>query len=270
VGFDRRGRILAKARQLLDGGGRPTVGQIATAAGTSKAAFYREFGSRAALLDALRLDPEPATRERILEAALELVGAAGLSALSMDELAARSGVSRATLYRLFPGKPALFVSMIRAYSPLEPVSRAAIAMRHEPPEVVMPELARTAYRAVAAPGAPGLGVLRAIFFEVSSVSPEVEEAARDLLSTILGSVGAYMLAQMGDGRLRRMQPVLALQSFIGPIFFHLLTRPIAERVLGFDIDGEQAVTTLAESWLRAMKPDAPGTHPGQQQGGAHE
>jgi hypothetical protein len=53
-----------------------------------------------------------------------------------------------------------------------------------------------------------------------------------------------------------MHPVLALQSFIGPIFFHLLTRPLVEGVMGLDIDGEQAVTTLAESWLRAMKPDA--------------
>jgi len=60
-----------------------------------------------------------------------------------------------------------------------------------------------------------------------------------------------------------MPPVLALQSFIGPIFFHLLTRPIAERMLGLDIDGETAVTALAESWLRAMKPDTP-------DGGGHE
>ena len=49
-----------------------------------------------------------------------------------------------------------------------------------------------------------------------------------------------------------MHPVLALQSFVGPIFFDLLTRPVAERVLGFDIEGEQAVTLLAENWLRVL------------------
>jgi hypothetical protein len=52
-----------------------------------------------------------------------------------------------------------------------------------------------------------------------------------------------------------MSPLLALQSFVGPIFFHVLTRPLVERVLGVDIDGEQAVTELAESWLRSMRPD---------------
>jgi len=263
VARDRRERILTQARSLLGAGRRPTVEQIAAAAGVSKTGFYREFDSRAALLDALRLEPEPASRERILEAAAELVGSGGLAALSMDELAAKAGVSRATLYRLFPGKPALFISLIHAYSPLEPVSRAAIAMQEQPPDVVMPELARTVFRVVAGPGAPGLGMMRAIFFEVSAVSPETEAATRDLTATILGSVGAYLMEQMAAGRLRPMHPLLALQSFIGPIFFHLFTRPLAERVLGFEMDGEQAVTTLAESWLRAMKPD-------EKQGEGHE
>jgi hypothetical protein len=49
-----------------------------------------------------------------------------------------------------------------------------------------------------------------------------------------------------------MHPLLALQSFIGPIFFHLMTRPAAERMLGLEIGGEQAVTELAETWLRGM------------------
>lgn len=254
---ERRERILSQARALLEEDSRATVDEIASAAGISKAAFYREFPSRAALVGALRLEPEPATRERILRAALELVGAQGLAGVSMDELAARAGVSRATLYRLFPGKPALFVGLVHAFSPLEVVSRAAIDMREEPPEVVMPELARLIFRTVAGPSAPGVGLMRAVFFEVSSMTPEAEAAGHDLVTTILGSVGAYVMKHMSDGRLRMMPPVLALQSFVGPIFFHLLTRPIARQILGFDLDGEQAVTTLAESWLRAMKPDTP-------------
>ena len=120
----------------------------------------------------------------------------------MDELASRAGVSRATLYRLFPGKPALFVGLVRTFSPLEPVSRLATEMADQPPEVVMPELARTVFRVVAGPGAPGLGLMRSVFFEVSSVSPEAEAATHELITTILASVGAYVMRQMAEDRLR--------------------------------------------------------------------
>jgi AcrR family transcriptional regulator len=234
---------------------KPTVAQFAEAAGVSRTSFYRAFESRGALLEALAVQPEPAARQKILEAALVMVGAHGLSALSMDELASRSGVSRATLYRLFPGKPVLFTSLIKAYSPLEPVSRLVSEMKDEAPAAVMPEIARTVYRTVYGSGETRLGLLRAVFFEVSSLAPDAEDSAREAMRTILGSVGAYVMAQMTSGRLRPMSPLLALQSFIGPIFFHVLTRPLVERVLGIDIDGEEAVTELADSWLRSMRPE---------------
>jgi AcrR family transcriptional regulator len=250
-----RERILSEARGLLAVGEIPTVGRIAAAAGVSRTSFYRAFDSREELLAALDVHPEPAARQRILEAALDMVGVGGLTALSMDDLANRSGVSRATLYRLFPGKPALFASLLRTYSPLEPVSRVVESMRDQPPEHVMPEIARAVFRTVYGPGAPRIGLLRAIFLEVSSLSPDAEEGARDLAAMIFASVGGYVMTQMSEGRLRRMHPLLAMQAFIGPIFFHLLTRSMAERLLGLDIDGEQAVADLAHAWLRAMKPD---------------
>jgi len=127
--------------------------------------------------------------------------------------------------------------------------------------VVMPEIARTVLRSIYGPGAPRLGLLRSVFFEVTSLTPESEEATRDLVTTILGSVGAYVMTQMQAGRLRRMHPVLALQSFVGPIFFHILTRPLAERVMGIDLDAGAAVSELAENWLRAMKPDGEEVNP---------
>lgn len=247
-----RERILSRARDVLQKEGKPTVAQFATAAGVSRASFYRIFKSREALLEALEVAPEPGTRERILDAALVEVGAHGLSALSMDDLADRAAVSRATLYRLFPGKAALFTALLYAYSPAEPVTQLLTAMQDQPPEVVLPELARTVYRRVYAGGESRMGLLRALLFEVSGLAPDTEEAAREVLVNLVGALGMYMASQMAEGRLRHMHPMLAIQSFVGPIFFHLITRPVVERMVGLDIDGEQAVTELAQTWLRAM------------------
>ncbi|HKB33743.1 MAG TPA: hypothetical protein VKF16_07735, partial [Candidatus Dormibacteraeota bacterium] len=121
--------------------------------------------------------------------------------------------------------------------------------------VLMPEIARTVYRTFYGAGESRVGVLRALFFEISSLSPDTAEGAQDAIRGLVGSVVFYLMSQMRDGRLRQMHPLLALQLFVGPIFFHLLTRPLAERMLGLDLDGEHAVTLLAESWLRAMTPE---------------
>jgi AcrR family transcriptional regulator len=250
-----RDRILGVARGLLAKGDGPTVAELAAAAGVSRASFYRAFGSREALLEALEVQPEPGARDRILEAALTLVGARGLTELSMDDLASQSGVSRATLYRLFPGKGPLFTSLVHRYSPLDPVSELLATAGDTPPEVLMPEIARTVYRTLYGEGESRLGLLRALFFEISSLAPDTAEAAQEAIRTMVGALAMYLMENMRAGRLRTMPPLLALQSFVGPIFFHLMTRPLAERMLGLDIAGEQAVTLLAEGWLRSMQPE---------------
>jgi len=235
-------------------GGKPTVADFASAAGVSRASFYRAFRSREALLEALNRAPEPDARERILDAALEMVGAHGLAALSMDDLADQAHVSRATLYRLFAGKSALFAALVHAYSPIEPVTEVLSSLQGEPPDRVMPEVALAVCRTIYGGGANRTGLLRALFFEVSSLAPDTEEALREGILKVVGAMVLYITGQMSEGHLRQMHPLLALQSFIGPIFFHLMTRPAVDRLLGLDVDTEQAVTELALAWLRAMAP----------------
>src|SRR5436189_6168013 len=110
--------MLVAARRVLRHDRGASLDEVARAAGVSRVTVYGRFGSRDGLRRSLDLEPEPGTRERVLAAGLELVGRDGLGRLSMDEVAAAAGVSRASLYRLFPGKPALFRALVQAYSPL--------------------------------------------------------------------------------------------------------------------------------------------------------
>jgi AcrR family transcriptional regulator len=228
-----------------------SVEQVARAAGVSRATLYRLFGSREELLRAVELEPDPSTRERVLGAALELVGRDGLSRLSMDQLAEAAGVSRASLYRLFPGKPALFRELVLAYSPLEAVVATVERMRDRPPAEVMPEVARTVVRTLQG----RVGIVRTLLFEVLEASPDTAEATDYVFAEGVSTILGYVLEQMGEGRLRRTHPVIALTAFIGPLLFHLLTRQLVERALGFDVPLEEVAAQLAEGWVRAMQPE---------------
>jgi AcrR family transcriptional regulator len=248
-----RERIVAAAREGLARGQRPVVAEIIARAGVSKATFYRNFGSREDLLRELDLEPEPNSRPAILDAAAELLARDGLARLSMDELAARAGVSRAGLYRLYPGKAALFSALVRTFSPIEVIVATIPRLAGEPPERALPELAVSVWRAVSA----HLGVIRPLLFEAASLGPDVRETVlEEFAPTLLGALGGYLVDQMQAGRLRPMHPVLAIQSFVGPIIVHVMMRPVVTEVLGLELDAEDAVREFAANWVRGMRPDA--------------
>src|SRR5690348_8834627 len=182
-----RARILSAARRLSRSGERPTLAEVAQAAGVSRATVHRVVGSRAELLTAIDADPDPATRDRVLRAAVEMVGLTGLAALSMDELASRAGTSRANLYRLFPGKAALFRDLVAAYSPLQPVLEVLEERGEAPPEVVMPELARRAARHLDG----RIGLVRTLFLEITGSEPDAEGGRELAFGEGFGAVAAY-------------------------------------------------------------------------------
>ena len=245
-----REAVLTAARATLARDRGASLQDVAGAAGVSRATIYRLFGSREELLRAIDLEPDPDARQRALAAALELVGRDGLGRLSMDEVAAAAGVSRASLYRLFPGKAALFRELLVAFSPVEAVVATVERLRDRPPDEVVPEVARAAARALGGRA----GIVRTLVFEATGASEDAAEAVGYLVGGAVATVLGYVVEQMAAGRLRAMHPMLAVQLLVGPILLHLITRGVAERVIGFAVPLEDVAVELAEQWLRAMRP----------------
>lgn len=245
-----RRQVMAAAREVLHEDPEAPIGVIANRAGVSRATFYRHFGSRAALLTTVAHEPRPNARQRILAAASEMLVRTSLADLSMDELARAAGVSRGTLYRVFPGKAALFHGLIEAYSPFETVRAIVAAHRDDPPERVLPLVAR----AVVGVAGERLGLLRAVFHEVAGGSTLAVSGMRPVFQATLGVLADYVADQMAAGRIRRMHPLLALQTFIGPIFFHLMTRPTVEGVVTLPMSTATAVDELVEVCLAGLRP----------------
>jgi AcrR family transcriptional regulator len=244
----RRQAVADKVSDLLARNPGASIDEIAGEAQISRATFYRLFSSRSDLLAHLDIEPDPDSRDRILAAAADLVGRDGLRSLSMDEVATVAGVSRASVYRLFPGKPALFDALIATYSPFNEISALIERSGDKPPHEVLPELARIAGRVMG----QRAGIARALFFEVTSLSPDALPGADARIRQLLGALGGYLARQMALGRLKPNHPVLAAQMLIGPILFHLLTRAEIERLGVLDIPIEKAVDELAQGALRAM------------------
>src|SRR5215208_2255582 len=237
-----------------------SMDELATKAGVSRATLYRLFGSQQNLLQQLGLQPPPKVRGRILDTALELVGRHGLAELSMDELAATAGVSRATLYRLFPGKDALFAELVRTFSPFEPIAAVLETMGDRPPAEVIPAITQ----AMAAAMDGHIGLLLQLLFEVSRSGPDHHSGAdanQDAAQAMrtLPLVAGYLDQQMAAGHLRRMDPVLAMQALAGPIVMHLLMQASAQSQSGAGhqvaLPLERVVDELVGMWLRAMTPD---------------
>ena len=243
-----RRQVMSAAREVLAEDAAAPVAIIAGRAGVSRATFYRHFGSRASLLQSVAMEPQPAAEARILTAAKDMLVRQSLDELSMEELAVAAGVSRGTLYRIVPGKAALLKRLIEVFSPFEAI-RAIVTTHHDdPPQVVFPMIGR----AIVGVAGERLGLMRAIFHEVTAGTGPALEGMHPMFEDTLGMLAEYMGGQMTAGRIRPLHPILALQEFVGPLFFHLMTRPIIERVVGLPMDPEAAVDALVAAGLDGL------------------
>jgi len=227
------------------------MADFARAAGVSVRTLYRTFGDRGDLMGELDLQGSPSARARILERAIEMVGRRGLEQLSMDDLADESGVSRANLYRLFPGKSALFRDLVATYSPWEAVSMVVDANRDAPPELVMGQVAQTLATAVHG----RVGLLLGVISQLLGGDPDAAEGLRRGVEGFR-VLADYLGEQMAAGQLRRMDPILASQLLAAPIVIHELMLPVG-RQAGFDLGEGEAIEEIAQAWLRALAPEAP-------------
>src|SRR5207247_3934538 len=111
---------------------------------------------------------------------------------------------------------------------------------------------------------PRIGIARSLLFEVTSGDPEAVEGAAPVIRQMLEAVGRYLAGQIARGRIRPMHPLLAAQAFIGPVFFHVLTRPLAQRIAHFEMPLEEAVTALATVAVRGLAIDPRARPPASQ------
>lgn len=193
--------------------------------------------------------PRPDSRDRVLESAARLVQVHGLHGFTFDDLARAAGRSRAQVYRIFPGRPALLKGLLDRYSPLEPVIATLERLSDRPVEEVMPEVARVAVAVVDR----NRGLLLSLLSDAARLDEEVLDTVRDAAARMAAVAVPYLAGQIAAGRLRPVHPVLALQAFVGPLFVHVVSRPaLGALPLPAGVPGlEASADELTRGWLRA-------------------
>jgi AcrR family transcriptional regulator len=144
------------------------------------------------------------TRQRILDAAVDLFGRRGVDAVSLDEIARAVGVRKQTLLYWFASKDELVDAVLEAVAgELVVVIDAAIRSAPDDPLERIDAVVRAVFRpAVRRPAL--LGLVR----EVSRLPDAQADRLRHLVQPLVDRCAEYLALEMDKGRLRRADPGL--------------------------------------------------------------
>lgn len=167
-----------------------------------------------------RLSPEQALRRgAVIEAARALARAGGYAAVTMQAVAERSGVGRATLYRYFASKDHLLSEVVLAWgAELTAQLRERQLGALSPAERVGEVLFRVLDAARAEPKLTG-----AVLTAATSPDPEAVRASLQLGTVIAG----YLDVALGDGASPERDEFAQL---IGHVFFSALVHMTIGRI----------------------------------------
>jgi TetR/AcrR family transcriptional regulator len=171
------------------------------------------------------------TRTRILEVSVELFGARGVDAVSLDEIAAAVGVRKQTVLYWFATKDELVDAVFgEAVAQLGAAIEAAVRAAPDDPLDRVDSIVGAVFRAAVRTPAL-LGLLR----ELSRLPEQRAERLRGQLQPLVDRAIAYLDAEMVAGRVRlgdpRLVAVLASATVTG-----IATDPEALRAVGWTPD----------------------------------
>lgn len=161
-------------------------------------------------------------RERVLEGALASVGRYGMAKTTVDDVARQSGVSRATIYRQFPGGREQLVSEVVAWEMGRFFRRLGEAVARAPDLPTLVERALLfACRAVAEHEV----LQRVLLTEPDRLLPLVTVQAGRILPLIAGFLAPYVERERAAGRLRPDTDTAAAADYIARMLLSCISSP---------------------------------------------
>jgi AcrR family transcriptional regulator len=202
--------------------------------------------------------PVPRRRKRdrppeILAAALALFAEKGFAATRMEDVAARAGISKGTVFLYFPSKEELFRAVVR--HDLLPVLAAAevLVATHQGSAA---ELLRLLAGRLGAVLATDLAAIPKLVLAESGNFPSIAQFyAEEVVQRGVALMESVLGRGMASGEFRQLPPRAVLPSLFGPLLMLALWRfSLGRHSQAVSFDPEEVMATHLDLILRGLKP----------------
>lgn len=261
VGHDLVQAALRAARNLGRDVADVPVIAIAREAGVSRSTLIRRLGgSRGSLDAAVRaagVDPggQAPVRTRALDAAATLIDNSGLTAATLEAIAAATPCSVHSLYAVFGGRDELLRALFERHSPL-----LHIEDFFDDDHGDLPTTVRSLYDLIVHTLDREPRVAPALLAEALARpdSPAIRTLLAHNAPRLLASLGAWLAGEIQAGHIRDVPLPLLIQQLLAPIVIHMLLRPTASYVAGIELpDLDATCASFADNFLRAVATQPP-------------
>ena len=153
--------------------------------------------------------------DAILEAAVEIFAEVGLEGLTVEGVAARAGVGKATIYRRYPGKVDLVVAATRCFT--QP--------RQAPPDTgtTRGDFAALVDGLIAMLTTTPLGRALPTLLAARTRVPELDDAYLEIVAAKRARSAVVIRRGMDRGDLRTdVDPEIVIDCYVSPIFYRFL------------------------------------------------
>ena len=194
----------------------------------------------------------------IVEAALACFAAKGFAATRLDDIAARAGITRGTLYLYFPSKEELFKEVVRlAIVPMLAVREQESARDDQPVAEQLKRFILSFPKSLSASpvGSPVPAIPKIIVAESQNFPELAEFYFNEVLSRARRHLTSLLRRGVKRGEFRKIDVDHVFFSVVGPIVASVLWRSIFGR---FDPNAPDIVAVCrahAELLVRGLAPD---------------
>ena len=163
------------------------------------------------------------TRDAVFDSAASLFATAGFDGVSVDDIAQDAGVNKAMIYYHFADKLALYRAVLADGLSRMGATVQAIAAAQNPPPSKLDRFIEAFVRMTEQrPWMPAL-MLR----EIAEGAPRLDAGTMEHMRMVIGSFVAIMKQGQETGAFRRLHPILAYESVIGPIIINAARERVA-------------------------------------------